>query len=163
MKKWQEECNYRRIKDSAGTVIANIIMIDGQNISVSNEVYEAYSQMGRQSRYQDEMRKKIPHVSLDKLADACVPIEEYMLEQSPSPEDICISREEQAEQERLLRLLPEAMKQLTDSEQEFIQALFFEGVTVREYARRTGVYHRAVIYQRDKLLKKLQVIFKKMM
>ena len=102
MKNWKDECNYRRIKDENGVVTAHVIMIGGQDILVSNEVYEAYSQMGRQERYQEQLLQDIPHVSLEKLADACVPIEEYMLEQAPSPEDICISMEDQAEQAALL-------------------------------------------------------------
>ncbi len=161
MKNWKEECNYRRIKDENGIVIANIIMIDGQDIPVSDVVYAAYSQMGRQERYQEELREEIPHVSLDKLAAACVPIEEYMLEQAPSPEDIRISMEDQAEQSALLRLLPEAMEQLAESERELIQALFFEGISAREYARRTGVTLRAIQKRRDRILAKLKNIFMK--
>lgn len=160
MKNWKDECNYRRIKDENGVVTAHVIMIGGQDILVSNEVYEAYSQMGRQERYQEQLLQDIPHVSLEKLADACVPIEEYMLEQAPSPEDICISMEDQAEQAALLRLLPEAMEQLTESERELIQALFYDDVPAREYARRTGISDMAVRKKRDRILMKLKNILR---
>ena len=160
MKNWKDECNDRRIKDENGVVTAHVIMIGGQDILVSNEVYEAYSQMGRQERYQEQLLQDIPHVSLEKLADACVPIEEYMLEQAPSPEDICISMEDQAEQAALLRLLPEAMEQLTESERELIQALFYDGVPAREYARRMGISDMAVRKKRDRILMKLKNILR---
>jgi len=162
MKNWQDDRNYRKIRQPDGTV-KNLIFVDGQAVEVTDEVFAAYSQMDRQERYQEELLQDNPYVSLEKLADACVPIEEYMLEQAPSPEDICISMEDAAEQAALLRLLPEALEQLTESERELIRALYFDNVPVREYARRTGVYHRAVIYRRDKILKKLMEIFKKMM
>ena len=29
MKNWKDKCNYRRIKDKDGVVIANVIYIDG--------------------------------------------------------------------------------------------------------------------------------------
>ncbi len=158
MKNWKEECNYRRIKDENGIVIANIIMIDGQDIPVSDEVYAAYSQMGRQERYQEQLFQDIPHVSLEKLTDTCVPIEEYMLEQTPSPEDICISIEDQAEQAALLHLLPEALEQLTESEQELIRTLYFEGVSLREYCRSKGIPVMTQHYRLQKVLKKLKNI-----
>ena len=48
------------------------------------------------------------------------------------------------------------LSELNEEEKGLIQALFFEGVSAREYARRLGVYHRTVIYRRDKLLEKLR-------
>jgi RNA polymerase sigma factor (sigma-70 family) len=159
MKNWQDDRNYRKIRQPDGTV-KNMIFVDGQAVEVTDEVFAAYSQMDRQERYQEEIREEIPHISWEKLADACVPIEEYMLEQAPSPEDICISMEDAAEQAALLRLLPEAMEQLTESEQELIRALFFEGVPAREYARRMGISDMAVRKKRDRILMKLKFILR---
>ena len=159
MKNWQNNRNYRKIRQPDGTV-KNLIFVDGQAVEVTDEVFAAYSQMDRQERYQEELLQDNPYVSLEKLADACVPIEEYMLEQAPSPEDICISMEDAAEQATLLRLLPEAMEQLTESEQELIRALFFEGVPAREYARRMGISDMAVRKKRDRILMNLKFILR---
>ena len=158
MKNWQDDRNYRKIRQPDGTV-KNLIFVDGQAVEVTDEVFAAYSQMDRQERYQEELLQDNPHVSLEKLADACVPIEEYMLEQAPSPEDICISMEDAAEQAALLRLLPEALEQLTESERELIRALYFEGVPVREYARQKGVRLFVIQKRRDRILAKLKNIF----
>ena len=38
MKKWQEECNYRRIYNEAGEVIANIITVDGVDVEGGEDV-----------------------------------------------------------------------------------------------------------------------------
>lgn len=158
MKNWQDDRNYRKIRQPDGT-IKNLIFVDGQAVEVTDEVFAAYSQMDRQERYQEELLQDNPYVSLEKLADACVPIEEYMLEQAPSPEDICISMEDAAEQAALLRLLPEALEQLTESERELIRALYFEGVPVREYARQKGVRLFVIQKRRDRILAKLKNIF----
>lgn len=47
MKNWKEERNYRRIKNSSGEIIVNIITIDGVDVEVTDEVFLAYSQMNR--------------------------------------------------------------------------------------------------------------------
>ena len=51
MKKWQEERNYRRVRNEAGEVIANIITVDGMDVVVPEDVYLAYSQADRRERY----------------------------------------------------------------------------------------------------------------
>ena len=43
MYNWKDTRNYRRFRDENGNVIANIIYVDGEEVAVSDEVYEAYS------------------------------------------------------------------------------------------------------------------------
>ena len=47
MYNWKDTRNYRRFRDENGNVIANIIYVDGEEVAVSDEVYEAYSFAGR--------------------------------------------------------------------------------------------------------------------
>ena len=54
MYNWKDTRNYRRFRDENGNVIANIIYIDGEEVSVSDEVYEAYASMDRRERYLSE-------------------------------------------------------------------------------------------------------------
>lgn len=54
MKKWQEERNYRRIRNEQGQIVASIITVDGPDVAVSDEVYLAYSQADRRERYMTE-------------------------------------------------------------------------------------------------------------
>ena len=44
MYNWKDTRNYRRFHDENGNVIANIIYVDGEEVAVSDEVYEAYTQ-----------------------------------------------------------------------------------------------------------------------
>ena len=45
MYNWKDTRNYRRFRDENGNVIANIIYVDGEEVAVSDEVYEAYLPM----------------------------------------------------------------------------------------------------------------------
>ena len=41
MKKWQENRNYRKIRDDSGKVVAYIITVDGVDVSVPEDVFTA--------------------------------------------------------------------------------------------------------------------------
>ena len=41
MKKWKENRNYRQIRNRAGNIIANIITVDGMDVEVPEDVYQA--------------------------------------------------------------------------------------------------------------------------
>ena len=44
MKKWQENRNYRKIRDDSGEVVAHIITVDGRDVAVTEDVFAAYAQ-----------------------------------------------------------------------------------------------------------------------
>lgn len=156
MKNWQESRNYRRIKDENGAVIANIITINGVDVEVSEEVFLAYSQSDRRERYITEELEPGKILSLDKLLEDEVPLSKFGIEQEPSAESILLGQEDDQEKAVQKARLTAMLSELNEEEKGLIQALFFEGVSAREYARRLGVYHRTVIYRRDKLLEKLR-------
>ena len=83
MKKWQKERNYRRIRNEAGEVIANIITVDGVDVEVPEDVYLAYSQADRRERYVREEVEPGRLLSLDKLLEDEVPLEPLGVELSP--------------------------------------------------------------------------------
>ena len=155
MQKWQKSRNYRRVKDESCNVVANIITVDGGDVEVTEEVFLAYSQMDRRERYLDEQQEEHPQVSLELLTAHDVPIDLYATQHEISAEESAIQREECAEATVHKERLALALSSLSAEERELIQALFFDGESVREYAKRLGVYHRTIIYRRDKLLEKL--------
>ena len=67
MYNWKDARNYRRIRDENGNVIANIIYVDGEEIAVSDEVYEAYASMDRRERYLEERDNDDKPLSVDAL------------------------------------------------------------------------------------------------
>ena len=63
---------------------------------------------------------------------------------------------EKIEKEELHR----AIQKLTQEERAFIKALFFDGYSERDYAKKTGVYHNVVHKKKLRILKKLKNFLK---
>lgn len=158
--KWQESRNYRRFKDENGEVVRRVITVDGQDVEVSEEVFLAYSQAERRERYVEEYeRGKV--ISLDRSLVDGVSLRRLGIEPVESAEDTTIALESESEFARLLMALPEALSELSRADRELIEALYFKGISAREYAKQHNVYHRAIIYRRDKVLLKLQQLLDK--
>lgn len=156
MQKWQESRNYKRIKDENGEVLAYIITVDGRDIEVTEEVYQAYSQADRRERYVREEVEPGKILSLEKLLEDEVPLEKLGVEMSPSAEETMLGQEGIRQTEQQLKRLADALAGLNTAERQLLQALYFDGLSAREYARQLGVYHRTILYRRDKLLENLR-------
>ena len=153
MKKWQEERNYRRVRNEGGEVIANIITVDGMDVEVPEDVYLAYAQADRRERYIMEEQSSGKLLSLEQME------EDALLPDYVGAETAALEREELrnlAEQKQILLL---ALLSLKDTDRELINALFFDGASTREYAQRMGVSQRAVIKRRDRILRDLKKFF----
>lgn len=156
MQKWQESRNYKRIKDENCEVLAYIITVDGRDIEVAEEVYQAYSQADRRERYVREEVEPGKVLSLEKLLEDEVPLEKLGVEMSPSAEETMLGQEGIRQTEQQLKRLADALASLNTAERQLLQALYFDRLSAREYARQLGVYHRTILYRRDKLLEKLR-------
>ena len=149
MKKWQKDRNYKRVKDKDGNVVANIITVSGQDVEVSEKVFAAYSQMDRQERYAEELLMAEREISW-----------EYTREDAePSAEEICIEHENVKMRAEQAKHLPIVLTRLSNDEQRLIDALFFHGLGVREYAREIGVPPMKIVRDRDRILAKLKKYF----
>ena len=124
-------------------------------MEVPEDVYRAYSQADRRERYVREEMEAGKLLSLDKLLEDDVPLEPLGVDLVPSAEATTLEQEESSETAMQLKKLTEALSGLDTAERQLLQALYFEGIPAREYARQLGVYHRTVLYRRDKLLEKL--------
>ena len=136
-----------------------IITVDGMDVEVPEDVYLAYAQADRRERYIMEEQSSGKLLSLEQMEeDALLP--DYVgAETAPSAETEALEREELrnlAEQKQILLL---ALLSLKDTDRELINALFFDGASTREYAQRMGVSQRAVIKQRDRILRDLKKFF----
>lgn len=158
MKKWQEKRNYRRIRDDQGKVVANIITIDGTDVEVTEEVFLVYSQADRRERYIAEEVEPGKLLSLEKLTEDGVPLEELGIEQEKSAEQMVLTQEDHAEADPESRLAS-ALSELSLCEKQLIRALYFERVSARKYACMCGVSDMAIRKRRDKIIKKLKKFF----
>ena len=76
MYNWKDARNYRRFRDENGNVIANIIYVDGEEVAVSDEVYEAYASMDRRERYLEEHLERKEMLCILHKALQSIPAEE---------------------------------------------------------------------------------------
>lgn len=151
MEYWKENVNYRQEKGPEGT--RYLITVDGMDVEVEESLYHIYTKMERRERYLVEVESDMC-VSLEGLA-----ADEDTIPYLPdNPESILIAVETEREQASLLCLLPEALEQLTESEREFIRALYFEGISLREYCRSKGIPVMTQHYRLQQVLKKLKNI-----
>lgn len=161
MNNWKKNRNYRKIRREDGG-IAYIITIDGEDRSVPAAVYRAYSQADRRERYLAEAESAETILSIEKMAEDGVLLEKYEITHAESAEAVLLSQEEAAEHKAMLEAIGTALLSLTDDERKLIQAIFFEGISLREMARRKGVTFEAVRKQRDRILKKLKIFCEKL-
>ena len=69
MKKWQESRNYRQIRNQNGEIIANIITVDGTDVEVPEDIYQAYAQADRRERYLLEEQSAGKSLSLEQMEE----------------------------------------------------------------------------------------------
>jgi len=130
-----------------------LIKIQGELIEVSEDVYYAYFRMERQERWQEE--KKLEHtvLSYDALDNGETVGAEVIPDlTSPSMEELAIARD-------LHDRLHHAVAALPKAERELINAIYFEGLTEKDYAVKTGMSQTGISYRRRKILSKLKMFF----
>ena len=158
MKNWQKNRNYKRVKDKDGNVVANIITVFGQDVEVSDEIFDTYSQMDRHARYIGEDIPAENEISLERTMEDGIHIE-TLENAEPSAEEICIEHENAKMREEQAKYLPIVLAKLSDDEKRLIDALYFRGLGVREYAREISVPPMKIVRDRNRILDKLKNIF----
>lgn len=120
-------------------------------IEVSEDVYYAYFRMERQERWQEEKKQEHEVVSYDALDNGeTVGAEAVPDLTSPSMEDMAIAKD-------LNDRLHHAVAALPKAERDLIRAIYFEGMTEKDYAETTGMSQTGVSYRRRKILSKLKL------
>ena len=159
MKNWQKTRNYRRMKDENGNVIANVITVFGEKIEVSDELFTRYAQMDAHERYIMEEAPRGRVFSLDKMVEDGMSVEAVSHQFALSAEEILIAREDEQDTQHKLELLKQALSQLDEANRALIEAVYFENISMREYARRIGVSHSTIAKRRNRILRTLKKYF----
>lgn len=172
MANWQTSRNYRKHKNTGGT-FTYTIMVDGEKVEVIREVYTTYAQSERQLEYieLDLKRDRVLQdangkASLDGnglpiiLPEREVSLDKLMADDwdfpssAPPPEEVVLKQIEIMELHQCLDLLDAEERMLID-------ALFFEGLTEREYSQRSGIPQKTINDRKNRILKKLYQLLKK--
>ena len=130
------------------------IHINGTPIEVTEEVYKAYYQFSNHAEYLEKKDKKKGKVLFSDLDTSETLGEAIIPDNSMSVEDLAIASIITAKLRYCISLLP-----LED--QALIQAVFYNGLSEREYADLIGVSQNAVHKRKRKIIKKLKEFFKK--
>lgn len=161
MKNWQKNRNYKRVKDKDGNVVANIITVFGQDVEVSDEIFAAYAQVDRRARYVGEDIPAQHELSLEQFEEEGVSLEKLIRETAPSAEEWFVEQEESNAFEQELLKVSAVLEMLDDSDRQLIDALFYKGISVREYAQQLGISHTMVRKRRDRILRNMKKYFSK--
>lgn len=161
MEKWQENRNYRKIRDENGTVIANIITVDGRDVAVTEDVFAAYAQMDRRERYLSEDLPTGKVLSMEQLAEDGVLPDYVGAETAPSARGLRPCTGVGTGAGRTDQPAAGGAYRLGGRDRQLITALFYDRLSTREYARRIGVTQRAVIKRRDRILRDMKKYFEK--
>jgi RNA polymerase sigma factor (sigma-70 family) len=127
-----------------------IIKIEGEAVEVSPEVYYTYFRMERQERGQEEKKQRNDVVSYDALDNSeTVGVEAV-------PDLMLLSMEETVMTREIYGKLHRAVDALPKAERNLIQAIYFDGLTEKEYAESSGLTQQGVSYRLRKTLSKLK-------
>ena len=167
MKNWQKDRNYRKYENADGS-FKYVITTNGKAIEVSEDVYKVYAASERKMEYM-ELDLKRDRVLQDRNGRAVLdenglpvllPEREVSLDKligedwdypssAPSPEDMLVGQYE-------IETLHNCLDLLDADERALIDALFFEGLTEREYALRINVTQKTVNNRKQRILKKIK-------
>ena len=153
MKNWKQERNYRPIRDEAGNVTGGVITVDGREVEVSADVYRAYAKADRRDRYVEEQYDKGTLVSLEYLAENNVPLDRISAEIVSDAEEEMLRR---YDQEQLRAILLPVLNALNEQDRALVQALYFDDVSERVYAKKLGIRLSALQKRRNKVLREIR-------
>jgi RNA polymerase sigma factor (sigma-70 family) len=127
---------------------------EGRAFEVTRAVYLCWYAGERQAKYQIERDRQHHVYSFEYLNELALRSEANRIgDVFASPED---SAEEQIVRNQVNAKLYAAINRLEPEEQKLIRAIFFEDVSLRNYAKQEGVTHRAILKRRNYILKKLR-------
>lgn len=128
----------------------NYIIVNGEKVSVSEEVYIAHRQMRRRERTLLEKEQRNLVMKYEDFSTGEMSGEEQIYD----PAQICV--EDIALSNLIYRKLHRAINMLPQSEQELILDLYFSGYSLRSIAEKRGVSHMTVQRNTKKVLTKLK-------
>jgi len=129
-----------------------IIKVEGNPVEVTPEVYYTYYRMARQERGQEEKKQRNGVFSYDALdTGETVGLEAIPDSITPSVEETLVSKELKACLHRAIDNLPRA-------ERELIEAIYFQGMSEREYAKHVGISQAGVSHRLRKTLSKIRIL-----
>lgn len=128
-----------------------VIKVGTELVPVSREVYEEYHRMERRERYliERDQENSVLLFSTLRAEDSStdVPIE-----------DTDVNIEEEVIKQMFLEKLPKALALLSDEEIDMIRDLYWNNVSIREFAKKKDTAKSTILSKRDRVLAKLRKV-----
>ena len=143
--------------------MSKVIKAGNYLVSVSEQIYKEYYKMLRREKYL-EVDIKLGSSFVDSETGKAVyrPSKEDSIERlldkgKDFADQICI--EDMVIGREMILILMEAVKSLDDKEKDLVDKLFYKNMTIRDFAKKEGISHVAVIKRKNKVLLKLRKFF----
>lgn len=146
MEYWKKDRNYRKYEEADGST-RYVVTVDGVDVEVAAEVYEAYAQADRRERYCCEREAGVLF-SLERMAEDDRPLGYFSDKYVESAEDAVL-------RQMLIDAVRDALSLLEPEEQLLVEAVVMDGITEQAYAARLGVSQVAVHKRKRRILKKI--------
>ncbi len=118
-------------------------------IEVTDELYALHLELVQQEK-RNHWRETRRHISLNYLSDKGIDIESN----AADPLDDCEQRDNE-------KRIHNAIKHLSDKQQELAQKVFYDGMTLTAIAKEKGVSQPAITQQLATVIKKLKKLLQK--
>ena len=116
-------------------------------IEVTDEVYALHLQLLQEEK-RNHWRETRRHTSLNYLMENGIDFE------SPAADPLSVLLRSEDEER-----IHNAINQLSDKQKRLVQAVFYEGKSLREIARQAGISHQAISKQLATVYKKIKKLF----
>ena len=127
---------------------SGVIRIGDVYFTVDGEQYaDYYAEIERRKYIKRLERGK--KISYEKALEEGLPLE--LLSSNPP-----ISVEEEAENNILIELMLDSIGQLSEAERSLIEQLYFDGLSLREWSKKSGVPLMTLHHKKELVLKKLK-------
>ena len=125
------------------------IFSDGttSEIEVTDEFYTLYAELVQQEK-RNHWKETRRHISLEYLNENGIDFA------SPAADLLSVLIQQEDEKQ-----IHKAMAALSDKQKRLVQAVFYEGKSLREIARQVGISHQALSKQLATIYKKIKKIF----
>ncbi len=144
-----ELCNRKEINIAYES--KKFIPLHGMLMEVTSDEYRRFYRESRRQKYLRECSAGNGEISFDMLTTDTF-----------NGKDILVDPKEPVDVQVMFHIFIENLKaafsQLTEDEKELIRALYYEGLTERQYAEMKGIYHSAVHKKKKRILKKMRGI-----
>lgn len=140
-------------------------MSGGKLFEVNKEIYDTYYQSKRKERYfSKDLKVENIKLSKDGQKVTFIPSREDSLDRLMEKDvqffDDSVDVEEKATQAIMIKKLKESLKLLNSDELDLITALFYEGKSEREVAKKYNIAQSSLNKRKVKIFAKLKIFFK---